>query len=175
MEYRLLHSEELQPSLFSQFDRFQKVTDCWRKRDGVWVVEPVVFTEQWGPEEYQFLCQCLQNTLHTGGAVFGAFDEGVLKGFASVEGPALGSRRQYRDLSSIHVSREFRGKGAGRQLFALACRWAKEHGGEKLYISAHSSVESQAFYRAMGCREAEEYDPAHVEKEPCDCQLEYVL
>ena len=61
MEYRLLHSEELQPSLFSQFDRFQKVTDCWRKRDGVWVVEPVVFTEQWGPEEYQFLCQCLQN------------------------------------------------------------------------------------------------------------------
>ena len=102
MEYRLLHSEELQPSLFSQFDRFQKVTDCWRKRDGVWVVEPVAFTEQWGPEEYQFLCQCLQNTLHTGGAVFGAFDEGVLKGFASVEGPALGSRGQYRDLSGTY-------------------------------------------------------------------------
>ena len=87
MEYRLLHSEELQPSLFSQFDRFQKVTDCWRKRDGVWVVEPVAFTEQWGPEECQFLCQCLQNTLHTGGAVFGAFDEGVLKGLPPWKAP----------------------------------------------------------------------------------------
>lgn len=28
---------------------------------------------------------------------------------------------------------------------------------EKLYISAHSAVESQAFYKAIGCREAEEY------------------
>lgn len=48
-------------------------------------------------------------------------------------------------------------------------------GGQKLYISAHSAVESQAFYRKMGCVEAEEYDPAHTAAEPCDCQLEYLL
>lgn len=45
-------------------------------------------------------------------------------------------------------------------------------GEEIIYISAHSSVESQAFYKAMGCVEAEEYSIKHVEKEPCDCQLE---
>jgi len=50
-----------------------------------------------------------------------------------------------------------------------------ELGAEKLYISAHSSVESQAFYRSMGCAEAEEYNARHVELEPCDCQLEYLL
>lgn len=38
-----------------------------------------------------------------------------------------------------------------------------------------SFVESQAFYKAMGCREAEEYNKEHVEIEPCDCQLEFVL
>ena len=50
-------------------------------------------------------------------------------------------------------------------------------GGRKpLYISAHSSVESQAFYKApMGCVEAREYQAFHVEKEPCDCQLERPL
>jgi len=36
-------------------------------------------------------------------------------------------------------------------------------------------VETQAFYRAMGCREAEEPNLEHVEKEPFDCQLEYQL
>ena len=46
---------------------------------------------------------------------------------------------------------------------------------KKLYISAHSAVESQAFYKKMGCVEAEEYDPAHTAAEPCDCQLEYLL
>ena len=43
---------------------------------------------------------------------------------------------------------------------------------QELTISAHSSVESQAFYKAMGCREAEQYSAAHVEREPFDCQLE---
>ena len=56
-----------------------------------------------------------------------------------------------------------------------ACLWAKAKGAKKLYISAHSSVESQAFYKAIGCREAEEYSQPHVEKEPCDCQLEKIL
>ena len=53
--------------------------------------------------------------------------------------------------------------------------WAKEHAAEKLYISDHSAVESQAFYRSMGCVEAKEHNRAHVEKEPWDCQLECVL
>lgn len=48
-------------------------------------------------------------------------------------------------------------------------------GGEKLYISSHSAVETQAFYRGMGCRDAEEIDAAHAAREPFDCQLEYIL
>ena len=58
------------------------------------------------------------------------------------------------------------------RLFLLAEGTARQLGAEALYISAHSAVESQAFYKAMGCVEAAEYDPHHTAKEPCDCQLE---
>ena len=108
----------------------------------------------------------------TGGQVWGAFLEGRLKGFASVEGPLIGSQKQYADLTSIHVSADARGHGLGRQLFQRAEETGRRLGAKALYISAHSSVESQAFYKAMGCVEATEYIPAHVEQEPCDCQLE---
>ena len=50
--------------------------------------------------------------------------------------------------------------------------WAKQKGAKKLYISAHSAVESQAFYKSMGCVEAKVYNQKHVEDEPYDCQLE---
>ncbi len=118
---------------------------------------------------------CLKNTLVKGGVVFGAFVKDVLKGFSSVEPVLFGKNKEYLDLSSIHVSEDMRGKGIGNELFRLSKEWAQKHGAKKLYISAHSSVESQSFYRTMGCVEALEYSVLHVEKEPCDCQLEYLL
>jgi N-acetylglutamate synthase-like GNAT family acetyltransferase len=107
--------------------------------------------------------------------VYAAFDGGRLKGFASVEPALFGRGQKYLDLSCIHVSEDMRGKGIGKVLFCAAKAWAKEHGARKLYISAHSAVETQAFYKAMGCVEAEVYHQEHVEREPYDCQLECVL
>lgn len=173
--FRTISAGELNLRLFRHFQRHQEVTHCWRKENNAWVVRPIAFTEDWDEKEYTYLVRCLQNTLATGGGVFGAFCGGELKGFVSVERKALGSLGQYRDLSNIYVSQDLRGKGVGRRLFALAKSFAAGIGGEKLYISAHSSVESQAFYKAMGCVEAEEYDAGHVAAEPCDCQLEYIL
>ncbi len=92
-----------------------------------------------------------------------------------MDGRLIGSRGQYAVLAEMHVSEELRGRGLGRQLFARAAEEARSLGAEKLYISAMSAEESQAFYRAMGCVEAQEYDPPHVEKEPCDVQMEYLL
>lgn len=43
---------------------------------------------------------------------------------------------------------------------------------KKLYIPAHSAVESQAFYKGMGRVEVKKYSKEHIEKELCDCQLE---
>ncbi len=170
--YRSLCKDEICPALFSHFVRRQEVSKCWRKENGTWVIKDITFVDDWTKEDYQTLVNCLKNTVQTGGLVTGAFFRGMLKGFFSVEGARFGRYGQYMDLSSIHVSQDMRGHGIGRALFEKAKAFAKENGAKKLYISAHSAVETQAFYRAMGCVEAKETNAMHVEKEPCDCQLE---
>lgn len=173
--YREIAYEELERELFRQFRRRQVVKDCWRRIDGEWAIREEPFIDEWSEENYQYLTECLRNTVKTGGVVYGAFMDGILKGFCSVEAEPFGSRRQYLDLSCIHVSEELRGSGIGTELFSLARGWAGRHGAEKLYISAHSAVETQAFYHARGCVEAEEYNREHVEREPYDCQMECKL
>ena len=57
----------------------------------------------------------------------------------------------------------------------MVCEEALRLGAEKLYISSHSSKESQAAYRALGCTPAEEINAGLAEEEPFDVQLEYIL
>lgn len=175
VQYRTLRPDELCRDLFAGFIRHQVVTKCWRREGGKWVIRDDPFIDDWSEADYRLLITCLQNTLDTGGVVYGAFLDGALKGFASVEPDFLGSEGQYLDLSSIHVSEDVRGSGIGQTLFLMAKKWAREKGAKKLYISAHSAVESQAFYRRMGCVEALEYNRRHTDAEPFDCQLECAL
>ncbi len=174
-QYRTLKEEEICRELFSSFRRRQVVTKCWRRENGAWVIRDDPFVDDWSEADYETLVSCLKNTAATGGVVLAAFVDGALKGFASVEGALFGGENRYLDLTSIHVSQELRGSGIGSALFRRAKEWAREQGAAKLYISAHSAVESQAFYRRMGCVEAREYCRAHVEAEPFDCQLECAL
>jgi N-acetylglutamate synthase-like GNAT family acetyltransferase len=175
ISYKELKINEINTELFSSFNRYQEVKKCWRRENGEWILKEVPFIEQWGSEEYEILIKCLQHTIRTGGTVFGAFHNNVLVGFASVENEFFGSKKEYLEMSCIHTSYESRGMGIGRSLFSLVCNKAKEMGAQKLYISTHSSQESQAFYKAIGCVEAVEYNSKLVAKEPCDCQLEYRL
>ncbi len=177
--YRPLHADELNRELFRNFIRHQNVVKCRRKEDDKWVIKDAPFIDDWSEDDYQFLIKCLKNTVRTGGFVYAAFcshsSGDLLKGFVSVEPTLFGGAQGYLDLSSIHVSEDMRGKGIGKSLFLAAKNWAKKKGGRKLYLSAHSAVETQAFYKAMGCVEAQEYDQHHVEQEPYDCQLECPL
>jgi len=175
VEYRKLCAEDISRELFAGFVRRQIVKGCWRRENGEWIVKDDPFIDDWSEEDYRELLAQLKELLLSGGFVYAAFSHGTLKGFVSVAPKRLGRRGEYLDLSHIYVSEDMRGKGIGKILFRAAAGWAGENGAEKLYISAHSAVESQAFYRAVGCVEAEEYDPEHVEKEPYDCQLEYVI
>ena len=69
---------------------------------------------------------------------------------------------------------EYRCQGIGRKLFSMACEEARLLGAD-MYISAHSSKESQAAYRALGCTLAEEVNEALAAAEPFDVQMEYRL
>lgn len=107
--------------------------------------------------------------------MYGAFENGRLKGFVAVLPEIFGGENRYVDLASIHVSQDMRRRGIGTALFLKAKEWARQQGAGKLYISAHSAVESQAFYRGMGCVEAKLYHQKHVEEEPFDVQMELEL
>lgn len=170
--YREITAAEMNRELFSHFSRRQVVVDCYRKSEKGWQIRQDPFVDDWSEEDYAFLVECLLNTIRTGGLVYGAFRGKDLKGFVSVEAEFLGSRKQYLDLSAIHVSEDMRHMGIGKRLFARAKEWAGERGARKLYISAHSAVETQAFYRALGCVDAEEPNEEHMRREPYDCQLE---
>lgn len=175
VQYRNLCDQEINRDLFRQFIRRQVVGNCYRWEKDHWEIREDPFIDDWSEEDYQVLIRCLKNTVSAGGFVQGAFCDGVLKGFASVEAEFLDGERRYLDLSSIHVSADARRMGIGKRLFLGAVQWAGKNGAEKLYISAHSAVESQAFYRSMGCVDALWRCQTHVEQEPYDCQLEYVI
>lgn len=175
IQYRELCVNEMNRALFADFHRTQNVTKCWRKIDGEWLIRDIAFVDDWTEREYRELVQYLRNIIRINGFTAGAFYNGQLKGFVCVEPNLFGKEKEYVDLSNIHVSQDMRGKGLGKELFSMARKWAKAHGAKKLYISAHSAVESQAFYHAMGCSEAAEYNKELSEKEPCDCQLECSL
>lgn len=172
---RPLQPQEITLSLFSSFDRYQQVKRCWRKENGTWVLRDIAFIEQWGKKDYRALVDALLHTCASGGIVFGAFRGNALIGFASVENEPFGTVCRYLQLSFFYVSLECRRMGIGRLLFQKAAQQAREMGVDALYLSAHSSEETQAFYHAMGCREAVEYNRILTEKEPCDCQMEYRL
>lgn len=173
--YRNVTLEEVNRSLFLQFSRRQVVTDCWRKEDGVWKIQSNPFIDERSDKEYESLVEELKNIINAGGFVYAGFSDGALKGFVSVAPKLFGSRKEYIDLVHINISEEMRGFGMGTALFRQAADWAERHGAKKIYISAHSSVESQAFYMAMGCTEAVEIDEKHANAEPYDRQLEYVV
>ncbi len=175
INYKKLKRTDMGLTLFAKFNRYQEIKKCWRKENGDWKLKEIHFIEQWGSDEYKDLVEELKDTIEAGGVVFGAFKNNYIVGFASLENLFFGSQKEYLLLSGIHVSYENRGMGIGAFLFALVCEEAIEKGAKKLYISAHSSQETRAFYDAMGCVEAKEYNESLVAKEPYDCQLEYSL
>ena len=128
--FRLLAAEEIAPEFLADFRRRQEVMLCYRRGANGWEVHPDPFTDDWTEEERAAVVKALQETAKSGGFVQAAFFEGRPVGFAAVCKQPIGKKREYLDLSELHVSREWRRRGVGRRLFAAAAAWAKEHGWE---------------------------------------------
>lgn len=113
--------------------------------------------------------------MQAGGSVIGVYREHELIAFANVENVKFGTYSDYVELPYIHVSCEERGSGIGKKLFEICCEEAKLLGAKKLYVAAHPSVETQHFYKRMGCTLASEINLTIFNKEPLDLQMEYQL
>lgn len=175
LTYSKLNVDDINLEKFMDFNRFQEVNQCWRKIDSEWVLKDIQFVDDWSNDDKEVLVRCLRNTVNTDGAVLGAFDIDKLVGFASIESDFFGSNNEYIQLSSLHISNEYRGNGIGKKLFSLIANEAKKKGAKKLYISSHSSKETQAFYKNVGCVWATEVNDLLLQKEPFDCQLEFCI
>ena len=175
VEVKELSFNDINTTLLDSFSRYQKIERCWRKDDGKWVLKNNPYIEDWNNEKRQQIINGLHICKQQGGIVLGAFYDNKLIGFSSIGSTMFGEVKQYIELIMMQVSHEYRNKGIGKKLFFLTVKKAKEKGAKKLYISAHSSEESQAFYRAVGCVEAQEINGQIAENEPFDCQMEYAL
>lgn len=157
------------------FIRHQVVTECWRNVDGEWKLLPIAFVEDWDLEKRQEIASCIADNLDGDMIDFGAFDGDKVAGYITIGTKRIGSRGQYVQLVEFEVSEEYRGMKIGKRLFAAAVEAARKTGAEKLYISTHSSKESQAAYEALGCVHATEIIAEIADEEPCDVQREFVL
>ena len=149
--------------------------ECWRKVDGQWVLLPIAFVEEWSLEKCREEAAEIIRHQHGKMVDYGAFQGENLLGYITIGTERIGTEKQYVQLVSFQVSEPFRGMGVGRKLFEKAIETAKEYGAKKLYISAHSSKESQAAYQALGYVHAVEIIPWIAEEEPYDVPLEYPL
>jgi len=168
---------DLSTNLLQCFNRYQQVKRCWRMENNVWVLKDIHFIEQWDENlKKEVVAVDLTECLNSGGFVWGIFnDNNKLIAFASLFSNFFGSQNQYLQLSQLHVSFEYRNKGLGKVLFMVCTERARRLGAKKLYISAHSSEDSQHFYTGVGCVDAKEISKRLAEYEPYDRQMEFVL
>lgn len=157
------------------FRRRQAVSQVWRRVEGQWQLVPLVFEENWDLETCREIAADVAAHMEADQSAFGCFDGPRLVGFVTVSHNAFGKSARYLELVCFQVSEPYRGQGIGRTLFAMAVEEARALGAEKLYISAHSSRETQAAYKALGCIHAREINETLAAEEPFDVQLEYTL
>ena len=174
-QYRRLDKNNFTGHSLDDFVRHQTVTECWRKIDNDWKLVPNAYEENWSQVECWEIAEDVVHHINLDQTGFGAFDGERIIGFATISHRIFGLTARYVQLVCFQISEEYRRQGIGRKLFSMACEEARRLGADKLYISAHSSKESQAAYRALGCTPAEEVNEELAAAEPFDVQMEYRL
>ena len=174
-QYMRLDNNNFTVNSLDDFVRHQTVTECWRKTDNDWELMPNVFEINWSQAECREMAEEVVHNINRDQTGFGAFDGERIVGFATVSRSMFGVTAKYAQLVNLQISEDHRRQGVGRRLFSLACEEARRLGADKLYISANSSKESQAAYRALGCIFAEEINEELAAAEPFDIQMEFRL
>jgi len=178
---RAMTVEDLHTGMMDSFSRYQEIKQVYRKRrilpghrivklrrskiDNWSAEEKTVFIRNW------FIHHVFLRQYYPGQPrVFAAFRGNQVAAFA-VWDLYWGKEQGYAVLLRLFVSRECRRMGFGRQLFELCADAARAEGAQKLFISAEPPVETQDFYRSLGCTAAKKrlYGPKN------DLPLEYKL
>mgnify|MGYP000508809588 CR=1 FL=1 len=131
MHFKELKVDEINLNLFEHFQRHQTVTRCWRKIDGTWCIKEMSFTNDWNREEYLMLVTSLQNTLISGGIVFGVFSNEMLKEFTKMRD------NQPSVASAGSCFKNPKGDFAGRLIEAVGLKGIKK--GDMSFSELHAN------------------------------------
>ena len=147
------------------YNRKQDVNKVYRRIDGEFSLVECKYTEDWDLNKKRSVAKQISSDDYI---TFIALKNNKVVGF-------IGLLRQlngpYMILEMMQVYSECRGQGIGRRLFEAGKDEARKNGAEALYISACSSEERIAFYRAMGSDLASNPIKEIAEEEPFDLQM----
>jgi GNAT superfamily N-acetyltransferase len=157
-----------------EIDRSEHVTREYTHRHGALEARAVdVSVPSWsrtgvGEHSVRGKIEAWQPLLVQGGTLVGAFDAGVLVGFA-IYRPRLVPGMA--NLAALFVSRGHRRRGVASRLSEEVARLARADGAGRLYVSATPSGPTVDFYRSQGFEPTGEPDPTLFALEPDDIHM----
>lgn len=173
LQYRVLQIDEA--NRIAQIDATNYIRYAWRKDgSGEYKLIEINWTDTELPNGFDWHLRRFKATLASGGSAFGCFDGDTLVGYATLEGTTFGAQK-YVLLDQLFVSKGYREKGIGKELFRMCAVKARLIGAKKIYLCAGSSENTIAFYRNLGCVSAAEPDQKLLDEDPRDIPLEYLL
>ena len=147
------------------YNRKQDVHKVYRRIDEEYTLIECNYTEDWDLNKKRSVAKQISSDDYI---TYIAVENDKVVGFIGLLRKLNGS---YMILDMMQVSSECRGQGVGRRLFEAGKAEARKAGAEALYISACSSEETIAFYRAMGSSLASNPIKEIAEAEPFDLQM----
>ena len=151
------------------YNRKHNVSKVYRYIDGEYKLVECIYIEDWDLNEKRLIARRISSDDYI---TYLALDNDKVVGFIGLLKKLNGS---YMILDMMHVSNEYRGQGIGRSLFEKGIEEARKAQAKALYISACSSEETIAFYKAMGSQLTNNPIKEMVDNEPFDLQMIYLL
>lgn len=161
----LLSPENFPVGALDAYERKQQVQRVYRKTGTGYALVEHPYTEDWTSEQKRSVEGVLRGKRHL---TYLALDNGRVAGFISLKRIPVNG---FLIVDQMQVSAPYRGQGIGRRLFEMGIAEAKKAGVQGLYISACSSEETIAFYRAMGAELTDVPIRELAEAEPFDLQM----
>ncbi len=158
--------------MLDNYKRRQVVTSHYFVDNGVKSIRPISFTDDWSKDVRRDIVKnfFLSDSYYSGGIIV----EGEVIAFYVLEVTPM-ENSDYLELKHLQVSAEYRNQGIGKLIFSDIIKKAMSLSAKKIYISAHSALETQEFYNRLGCVDAKWISKKAVEAEPYDIMLEYDL
>ena len=161
----LLSTENFNMNSLDNYQRKQDVKKVYRKHNGEYILVDCIYTEDWDAKKRRSVAKDISSDDYI---TYLAIENDEVIGFIGLKKYLV---ETYMILDMMQVSAACRGQGIGRKLFDAGKEEARKVGAEALYISACSSEETIAFYKAMGAELTDCPIKEIAEAEPYDMQM----